>query len=366
MSINNIYSTTSKAKPGILFGIGNPLLDISAETPEDFLKKYELDADSQILADENKHKNLYTDMIENFTVDYLPGGATQNTIRAFQWALQNLEEAKGASIFTGCVGEDNYKNSLEKSAEKAGVKTKYAINKKGLPTGTCAVVITKSGKNRSLVANLAAANVYQESDINDVWEEVKNASYFYSAGFFITTEGGPKALEKIGQHCIDNEKCYITNLSAPFLSMFFKDQLTLSLSYSDIIFCNESEAAVWAENFGFESIKGDLKQIAQEMANFQSKKDLKKRPRLVVITQGCDPTIVCQNGQVEEYNIIKLDDSKIVDTNGAGDAFVAGFLTGLVYGKKVEKCVELGNYVASTIIQMPGCTFPSESKLEIE
>ena len=46
----------------------------------------------------------------------------------------------------------------------------------------------------------------------------------------------------------------------------------------------------------------------------------------MVITQGSDPVIVVQKGQVIEYHVNKLPTDKIVDTNGAGDAFVGGFL----------------------------------------
>lgn len=358
----NIYSTTCSAQPGVYFGIGNPLLDISAESTTDFLNKYNLDADSQILADPEKHKDLYSDLIDHHKVDYLPGGATQNTIRAYQWALKNKEEAEGSSVFTGCVGDDNYRKTLEVAAKSCGVTTRYAVNDRGLDTGTCAVVITASGKNRSLVANLSAANVYQAKDIDKVWDAVEKAQYFYSAGFFLTTEGGPQALEKIGNHCLEHNKTYITNLSAPFISQLFKDQLSMSLSYSDIVFSNENEAAVWAESFGFADIKDNLHEVAKKLASFDSKRN---RHRLVCITQGSDPTIVCQNGVITEYPVIRLSDEQIVDTNGAGDAFVAGFCSGLVYGQKIAKCIELGNYVASTIIQMPGCTFPEKSQLDL-
>ena len=45
------------------------------------------------------------------------------------------------------------------------------------------------------------------------------------------------------------------------------------------------------------------------------------RSRVVVITQGADPTIVVRNGQVTQYPVIPIAPEKIVDTNGAGDAF---------------------------------------------
>merc|ERR1712087_688602 len=87
----------------------------------------------------------------------------------------------------------------------------------------------------------------------------------------------------------------------------------------------------------------------------------KTRKRHVVITQGCEPTVVALNGKVTLYPIIKLDSSKIVDTNGAGDAFVGGFLAALSKGKDVKACCEAGNHSASIIIQHSGCTYPALS-----
>jgi len=64
-------------------GLGNPLLDISANVDEDFLSKYDLKPNNAILAEE-KHKPLYDEMVKKYRVDYIPGGATQNTLRVAQ------------------------------------------------------------------------------------------------------------------------------------------------------------------------------------------------------------------------------------------------------------------------------------------
>lgn len=68
---------------GLLLGLGNPLLDISATVDASFLEKYNLKANNAILADE-KHKDLYEDLIKNNKVDYIAGGSTQNTLRVAQ------------------------------------------------------------------------------------------------------------------------------------------------------------------------------------------------------------------------------------------------------------------------------------------
>lgn len=83
------------------------------------------------------------------------------------------------------------------------------------------------------------------------------------------------------------------------------------------------------------------------------------RPRTVVFTQGADCTIVAVGGKVTLYPTTLVEKSKLVDTNGAGDAFVGGFLSQILAGKGVPEAVRAGNYAASTVIQHSGCVFPA-------
>merc|ERR1712113_658957 len=53
---------------------------------------------------------------------------------------------------------------------------------------------------------------------------------------------------------------------------------------------------------------------------------------------------------------------KLVDTNGAGDAYVGGFLSGLVHEKDMHYCCQAGAYAASVIVQRSGCTFPEKPR----
>jgi adenosine kinase len=63
-------------------------------------------------------------------------------------------------------------------------------------------------------------------------------------------------------------------------------------------------------------------------------------------------------GVVTTYPVPALAKELLVDTNGAGDAFVGGFLSQLILGKSIEACVTAGHYAARIIIQHSGCTFP--------
>merc|ERR1712203_727262 len=101
----------------------------------------------------------------------------------------------------------------------------------------------------------------------------------------------------------------------------------------------------------------DIKFIATRLSLIPSSKS---RKRTVVITQGCDPTIVCVNGRVSEFPVIALPKEKLVDTNGAGDSYVGGFLAGMVKGLPIADCCKAGAYAASVIVQQSGCTFPAK------
>jgi ribokinase len=64
--------------------------------------------------------------------------------------------------------------------------------------------------------------------------------------------------------------------------------------------------------------------------------------------KGCYVTDGKESHLVESYKV------KVVDTTGAGDAFCAGFLCGLVKKKDLYECGRLGNFVASHVVQAYG------------
>jgi len=100
-----------------------------------------------------------------------------------------------------------------------------------------------------------------------------------------------------------------------------------------------------------------VKEIALKIAAMPKVNEAK--PRKVLITQGSQPTIFVENGVVTEFPVLPIAPEQIVDTNGAGDAFVGGFLAALVNGKSTAECIKTGQYTALVIIQQPGCTLPS-------
>ncbi|VDC06714.1 unnamed protein product [Peniophora sp. CBMAI 1063] len=329
----------------ILFCMGNPLLDMQVTNGEKLLEKYELKANDAILA-EDKHAPIYDEVVKDYQVAYLAGGAAQNAARGAAYVLP-----EGSVVYTGCVGDDELAEQLKAANKREGLQEAYLV-KKGEKTGACAVVIT--GHNRSLVTTLRAAEKFEKSwlETREVAKLIDGAKAYYVEGFFLTH--GTESTLDLASKASAASKTFILNLSAPFIPQFFKVQLEKVLPYTDIIICNESEAAAYAGAVGLASVD-DIPAIARALAT--SPKNNSSRPRIAVITQGPQSTVVVSGDAPDApkvFPVHALADSEIVDTNGAGDAFAGGFVGAFVSGKSLEECVEAGHKMGSMSVQLVG------------
>ncbi|KAI3942063.1 hypothetical protein MKW92_037671 [Papaver armeniacum] len=126
----------------------------------------------------------------------------------------------GATSYIGCIGKDKFGEEMKKNSKLAGVNVQYYENETA-PTGTCAVCVV--GGERSLIANLSAANCYKSEHLKrpQNWALVEKAKYFYVAGFFLTVS--PESIQLVGEHVVAQNKIFAMNLSAPFICEFFCD-----------------------------------------------------------------------------------------------------------------------------------------------
>jgi len=339
-----------------ILGFGNPLLDISATVEQAVLDEWGAQLNNAILAEE-KHLPLYKKLTETHTVDYIAGGATLNSIRVAQWMLSGAGE-KDKSAFIGCIGVDEFGATLKKQLAEDGVKGVF-MEQKETPTGTCAVLVKDA--ERSLIANLAAAEKYDASHFSSdaAKEAVEASQIFYMAGFPLTHPGGQATVTSICEHAAKEGKTVCMNVSAPFIAEVppLREMLLAAFEWCDFIFCNESEAAALSKGLGWE-LGEDSAEIAKKIAALPSKR---ATPRTAIVTQGSEATVVASAaGECTSYpvkgNPWELTKEMLVDTNGAGDAFVGGFLSQLAMAKDMATCVKAGHYAAGTIIQRAGCT----------
>ena len=80
--------------------------------------------------------------------------------------------------------------------------------------------------------------------------------------------------------------------------------------------------------------------------------ELKKYFDRVVVKVDADGCIGIDG---DDYFFVKsVDEFKNVDSTGAGDAFLAGFIYGLFYGKSLKDCIEFGNITGGKAVTSAG------------
>jgi adenosine kinase len=167
-----------------------------------------------------------------------------------------------------------------------------------------------------MCTDLAAANEYKIDHLKspEIWKLVQQAKVYFVGGYHLTV--CVPAILALAEEAAKEDKVFIMSLSAPFIPLFFKDQLAQTSKYWDYVIGNETEARSWAEGQGHQT--RDVKEIALMMAGLP--KENSKRKRTVIFTQGTEGTVVAVQGEkeVKEFGIKEIGKEEICDTNGAG------------------------------------------------
>jgi len=85
--------------------------------------------------------------------------------------------------------------------------------------------------------------------------------------------------------------------------------------------------------------------------------------RIVVVTLGEKGCFIASDKKKLRVPAFKTE---VVDTTGAGDAFAAGFLYGMLKSYDLESCGKLGNFVAARCIAQVGARAGLPKKQEVE
>ena len=146
-----------------------------------------------------------------------------------------------------------------------------------------------------------------------------------------------------------NLRIFDVNLRQKFFSV---EILRESLDIADVVKLNHEELPVVAQMFEIKNQKPV--QAAREMI---SRFDLE----LVCVTRGAGGSVLVTKNELSENAGLNV---AVADTIGAGDAFTAALVSGLLRGWNLDKINEFANkvgaFVASQTGAMPG--FPEEFK----
>ena len=230
-----------------------------------------------------------------------------------------------------------------------------------LETAKCLVLI--SDVSRSLLTKIGCANnlpcsILQKEGCK---KALKQARIFYISGFALSLP------EITVNTFIDAAigKTLVVNLGAPFVCEKFSKSLDDLISKADFIIGNECEFKALAR----------MKNINMEDSNESLIQNLafvicKNKNTILIMTRGAENILVSCSPKVN-INVPFVPSAEIKDTNGAGDAFVGGFISGLIHSnfkqeedhKKIHECIEYGVKISQVVLRQTGCQLPSNINL---
>lgn len=164
----------------------------------------------------------------------------------------------------------------------------------------------------------------------------------YIEGFFLTERS--QVCRSIVQQ-ISQPNSNITlavNLSAPYIVENNINDVNYLVGQADIVFGNKDEFEILAR---CNQINTVIELICSMNENLEG------RNKIIVITDGNQPieiyTLICNEPfKWETLDVRMVKQQDVVDTTGAGDAFVAGFFHAFLRHEPIKDCANFGMEVA--------------------
>ena len=351
-----------KQHPIKYMSFGSPLLDLIADVSQDFIIR------NNIKLDTTEHRKLgdipfINEFLTQCEISYVPGGCQFNAMRVFNWMLDKDEtDIVG---FLGSIGEnDPYGDYYADLLVTENIIPIFETIK-NQTTGLCIVMCCN--RDRAHITDLGSSVSISEEFVERYWNRFKDVKLIYTELFILKTKRD--ICFKIAELGLRDETTYGFNLPSDFFLKNFTNDIEKLCEYADVIFANEQEALLFCKLLNFnERGKETVEDIALQLCKNIPKKNINKK-RIVVVTCGPHPAACCQYDHAKQEVLFKrtfevrdIPPEEIVDTNGAGDSFAGGFLSQLVKGKDLEKCMHAGHWAASEIIKKRGCQIPVDIK----
>jgi ribokinase len=272
-----------------------------------------------------------------------PGGSAANTI----YGLAKLGISTG---FCGAVGDDDNGQKLLDDLRGVGMDTSHVLVKPKAKTGS-ALCLSDRGGHRSIYVQPGANSLLELDDLDFNYinqAEIVHLTSFADDSQFQLSLGLLLRLDKSVRLSFSPGAIY---------SIKGIDTLSPFLSRTHLLFLNQSE----------------LQQLTREDIKGGAQKCLKAGCKIVVVTLGKGKkidktTAVSYIRDADNEYIIEPpshDTAADVDTTGAGDAFSAGFIYGMLKGKGLAECGRLGDFLAKLCISRTGARhgLPTEEEL---
>ena len=260
------------------------------------------------------------------------GGAPAN----FAFHINSLGMS---GIPLSAVGNDKLGKEIISTLSNRSLNTEYLQINPKFDSGTVEVTLDESGiPTYVIMENVAWDNIEFSSDFKDMAEKCKAACFGSLAQRNDVSRATIlKFLEGCNEDCL---KVFDINLRQNY---FNQSIIVESLHDTTILKLNDDELYVVSDILGIYGSQESL--LSQILENY----DL----NLIALTKGEYGSLVVLPDQESFQKPNKIE---IIDTVGAGDAFTAGLVFGLLNGLDLDKTHSIANNLASYVCSKAGAT----------
>jgi len=362
--------TSSSNKIKSIIAIGNPIIDIIGEVSSESITKYELKWGQTVFANE-KNLPFFEELEKNPKVSYILGGSIQNTMRYCSWVFNKQNLMKNFKLtMLGCVGDDKYGEKILDALKENSI-IPLIQKAEGVQTSRCGVGIYK--KDRCLVPQILASNKLTKEFVQEHMNEILKHDALIIEAYFLQ-ECYDICVNLVEQFKKEN-KILMFTLGAVFMIESLNEKMMAIANKCDYIIGNMEEAFALINNDknGKNVIIKEGEKDYKKIFEIFHKKLEKNNKRIAIITDGSNGVICSKyNFDKNQLDFIiqsfpeQFKQDEIVDLNGAGDAFLGGFISQLMIGKDLLYCSKIGNACGAVNLRNIGCSFDKCNEIKFD
>jgi len=305
--------------------IGNAIVDVIADTTDDFLNTEGLVKGTMRLIEADEAERLYSHMGPAHQVS---GGSAGNT-------AAGVAALGGRAGFIGQVAPDQLGQFYRHDLTAAGVEFITPAADVGAPTARSMILVTPDG-HRTMNTFLGAAQHLPASALDE--EQIRNSAIVYLEGYLWDPETPRYAMVRAIEVAREAGRKVAFTLSDIFCVDRHRDGFNQLLDGRriDILFANQAE---------IEALAG-VAHLETAVAAIAPKVDT------LIVTRSEEGALALRGSDRADVPAEPI--AKLVDTTGAGDLFASGFLVGEARGLGLERSLRLGAICAAEVIQHYG------------
>jgi len=314
-----------------LIGVGAPIMDLVASVPENFLAHAGGEKGGMVMVDADEIARLVTLLPSPPSVT--PGGSAANT--TFNANRLGLHTA-----FVGKLGNDELARAYRTRFAGAGVDASR-FKQGELPNARC-LILTTPDAQRTMRTCLGAVMTLSPDEISPA--DFASARHAHIEGYVLFNQA---LAEKILASARAAGCTVGLSLASFEVVAATRDWLLGQLKQGlALVFANEDEARTLFPDLPAKT-PADYATHAQRLASFGG---------TAAITLGKDGAWLAHGKELHRVAPCAVSDA--IDTNGAGDAWAAGFLSAWLRNQPLPVCGKVASLLGAQTVRHMGPVIP--------